>query len=122
MDAKLAILVAVLAGSAPPAAVPIEAKGRVAGKTQRCLPGPRDVIFDVSSSDPSLLLHDDGKGIWVTQVGPGCHLEAGQTVIPDTLASYYCSGDLVRLGGARNLFPASSYCALGNFTPFSAAK
>ena len=130
MKSRLIVLVTALAGScSQPTAEPVappkrisELSGRVAGKTQRCLPGPRNVIFDVSNSDPQLLLHDDGKRIWVSRVGPDCHFESGQTVIPDTLAAYYCSGDLVRVGGATNLFPAGSYCALGSFTPYSTEK
>ncbi|HEX7929297.1 MAG TPA: hypothetical protein VF470_00095 [Sphingomicrobium sp.] len=130
MKARMIMLMAVAAGScSQPSPQPIaapkkiaELSGRTAGKTQRCLPGPRDVIFEVSRSDPSLLLHDDGKRIWVSRAGPDCQFQSGQTVIPDTLAAYYCSGDLVRVGGATNLFPASRYCALGSFTPYAAAK
>jgi hypothetical protein len=96
-----------------------ELAGRTEGKTQRCLPGPRGVLFRVSDSDPNALIFDDGKRIWVSHMAANCQYEPGQTVIPDTLAAYYCSGDMVREGGRVTLAP-SRYCALGSFTPYAA--
>lgn len=103
--------------AAPPQRIP-ELAGRTEGKTQRCLPGPRDVLFRVSDSDPNALIFDDGKRIWVSHMAANCQFEPGQTVIPDTLAAYYCSGDMVREGGRVTLTP-SRYCALGSFTPYA---
>jgi hypothetical protein len=96
-----------------------ELAGRTEGRTQRCLPGPRDVLFRVSDSDPNALIYDDGNRIWVSHMAANCQYQPGQTVIPDTLAAYYCSGDMVREGGRMALMP-SRYCALGPFTPYAA--
>lgn len=128
MKRQLLVLIALAATScsrsAPePVAAPkqkmSELAGRTEGKSQRCLPGPRDVLFRVSDSDPNALVFDDGKTIWVSHMAANCQYEPGRTVIPDTLAAYYCSGDMVREGGRVTLMP-SRYCALGSFTPYAA--
>jgi hypothetical protein len=128
MKQQLSVLIALSAascsGSAPePVAAPpqkvSELAGRTEGKTQRCLPGPRGVLFRVSGSDPNALIFDDGKRIWVSRMAANCQYEPGRTVVPDTLAAYYCSGDMVREGRRVTLTP-SRYCALGSFTSYAA--
>src|SRR4051812_31659305 len=127
MKMELTILIAVLAGSsavsqpAPKVArsnVPEELIGRSAGKTQRCVAFEPGRLFSVSRSDPHLLLYERGKTIWASKLDPTCGFEAGQTVVPDSNASYYCRGDLVRAGERITLEPFGALCAVGDFTAY----
>ena len=129
MKLRIAILIALLSASgagskAPPTEMrPIVAElaGRIAGKPQRCIPGQPGLLFQISGTDPHLLLYDDGKKIWASDLGPNCGFEPGQIVVPDESASYYCHGDQVRAGGRVIIFPGG-HCALGDFTPYSGPK
>jgi hypothetical protein len=127
MKLHIAILAAALTTSGaapPPTAVPptvSELAGRTPGKTQRCVAGQPGLLFRMSESDPHLVLYDDGKKIWASNLGPSCGFEPGQTIVPDASASYYCKGDMVRAGSRITLIPRG-HCALGDFTPYAAAK
>ena len=129
MEMVLALLIAMLAGSsaapqpapkAPHGKVPEELVGRSPGKTQRCVPFEPGRLFNVSRSDPHVLLYEKGKTIWASKLPDNCSFEAGQTVVPDSNASYYCSGDLVRAGERITLEPFGALCAVGEFTAYSA--
>ena len=129
MNLRIAFLTAALAGSCAasqpaPTAVPkgvAELAKRTAGKPQRCVTVEPGLLFRVSDADPRLLLYDDGKTISASVLAPGCGFQAGQSVVPDESASYYCRGDFVRAGSRQTLIPGSR-CALGDFTPYRTVK
>lgn len=118
----------VLAGAAPSPAPDRSAKtvdelsGLSPGKNQRCVSVQPGNFFTTSQSDPHILLYDDGKTVWASRLDQHCGFEPGQTVIPDTSASYYCHGDFVRAGSRVTLLPFGPTCVLGNFTPYRATK
>jgi hypothetical protein len=120
------ILAAAIAGfGAAPQSTPVaagkdvaELAGRTAGKPQRCVSVQPGRLFSVSDSNPNLLLYDDGKTIWVSEVGSSCSFEPGETAIPDESSSYYCHGDFVRPGSRITLLPFGRRCALHEFTPY----
>src|SRR6476659_3476158 len=113
MPTRLAIVIAALAlsGSAPQHPAPnvkrtvAELKGRTRGKPQRCISGQPGLLFYTTDAHPHLLIYDDGKKIWVSNLGPSCGFGPGQTVVPDDSASYYCKGDFVRAGSRIILIP-----------------
>jgi hypothetical protein len=122
MKLSIAILAAALTASAAPVPVTApqaapELAGRTPGKAQRCVTGEAGLLFQVSESDPHLLLYGDGKTIWASRLGPECGFEAGETAMPDETASFYCRGDFVRAGGRVTLIPGRR-CTLGDFTPY----
>ncbi len=129
MKLRAAVLTAALAGSCAasqpaPIAVPkmAELAKRAPGKPQRCVTVEPGFLFRVSDADPHLLLYDDGKTIWASVLAPGCGFEAGQSVIPDESASYYCRGDFVLAGSRETLLPLGRRCVLGDFTPYRSIK
>jgi hypothetical protein len=125
MTPRLAIVFAALAAiAAAPLATPniAELQGRAPGKPQRCVPLAPGQLFSTSESDPHLLLYDDGKTIWASRLDASCGFGPGDSIIPDSPASYYCHGDFVRQGGRVELSPFGARCALGNFTPYRTAK
>lgn len=124
--AILAAALATMSAAPPPAALPAptvvaELTGRTPGKAQRCMSGTPGILFTTSGSDPQLLLFDDGKTIWASNLGPSCGYGPSESVVPDASASYYCKGDFVRAGG-RNVIIPGRRCTLGDFTPWRAAK
>jgi hypothetical protein len=131
MEKRIAIAVAaiVTVSAAPPPRTVVppaqsniaDLQGRVAGKKQRCISAEGDMLFHTSDQAPNLLLWDDGKTLWVSDLGKSCGIEGGESVIPDTRASYYCKGDFVRVGDRISILPGR-HCALGDFTPWRAAK
>jgi hypothetical protein len=122
LSAGLAVFTA--ASSPPPVASQkiTELAGRAPGKPQRCIGGQPGTLFATADSDPHLLLYDDGRTIWTNTLEASCGFEAGQTVIPDESASYYCRGDFVRAGNRITLSPFGQRCSLGNFTPYRSTK
>jgi hypothetical protein len=130
MNLRIAFLTAALAGSCaasqpPSTAVPkqvAELAKRTPGKPQHCVTVEPGLLFRVSDADPHLLLYDDGNTIWASVLAPGCGFEAGQSVIPDESASYYCRGDFVRAGSRQTLLPFGHRCVLGDFTPYRNAR
>ena len=129
MKPGFAILLAAftIVSAAPPPTAPAapglasELTGRTAGKPQRCVSGTPGILFRTSDSDPALLLYDDGKTVWASNLGPTCGYGPSESVVPDASASYYCKGDFVRAGGRNVIIPARR-CTLGDFTPWRAAK
>ena len=125
MKLRASILAAVLAGlsaaPAPLSQVPELAK-RTPGKPQRCISGQSGLLFRTAEADPHLLLYDDGKTIWVSNLDASCGFPPGQTVIPDTFASSYCRGDFVLAGSRETLLPIGRRCVLGDFTPYRSVK
>ena len=130
MKPRIAILAAALACSsaAPPPAARVAPKlvaeltGRSAGKPQRCVSVQPGMLFSTSDQNPHLLLYDDGKTIWASDLGSSCGFGPGDSIIPDSPASYYCHGDFVRQGSRIELSPFGQRCVLGNFTPYRTAK
>ena len=119
----VAMLIALAGAGAAQAPQKIaELEGRAAGKPQRCLPLPPGRLFNTSDSDPHLLLYDDGKTVWASRLATDCRFGPGESIIPDTSASYYCQGDFVRQGNRIELSPFGARCALGKFTPWRTAK
>ena len=124
MKLAFALLAAILAGAAAPQLAPVtggkgppELAGRTPGKKQRCLPAPPNMSFAVSEADPHLLMYDDGKTVWVNNLGPSCGFPDSGFVRPDASASYYCKGDFVRAPGALGVLPGP-HCVLGDFVPY----
>jgi len=127
MTPRLALVVAALAAlaaaPAPPAASKIaELQGRAPGKPQRCVSVTAGQLFSTADSDAHLLLYDDGKTIWASRLDASCSFGTGDSIIPDSPASFYCQGDFVRQGSRIELSPFGRRCALGNFTPYRPAK
>jgi hypothetical protein len=126
MTPRIALTFAALAAiSAAPVPLPkiAELAGRAPGKAQRCVSLPAGRLFSTSDSDPHLLLYDDGKTIWASRLDASCGFGPGQSIIPDSPASYYCHGDFVRQGGGRvELNPFGHRCVLGDFVPYKRAK
>jgi hypothetical protein len=126
MKLPMVILASALASlGAAPQSTPVaadkdvaELAGRTAGKPQRCVSVKPGRLFSTSDSNPNLLLYDDGKTIWVSDVGPNCGFEGGESAIPDESSSYYCQGDFVRPGSRITLLPFGRHCALRDFTPY----
>jgi hypothetical protein len=131
MQKRIAIIVAAISSiAAGPTPLPAPAQpqsqiadlqGRVAGKRQNCVSAQGDMLFHTSDQAPNLLLWDDGKTVWVSDLGKSCGIEGGESVIPDTQASYYCKGDFVRVGDRISILPGR-HCALGDFTPWRTTK
>jgi hypothetical protein len=126
MKLRIALLAAafVCSSAAPPSA-PTASTSKVAelakrtpGKPQRCINGQSGLVFRTADADPHLLLYDDGKTIWASNLGPGCGFEPGQTAVPDATASYYCRGDFVQAGSRETVLPFGRHCVLGEFTPY----
>ena len=127
MNPRIALTFAALAAiSAAPAPLAMpkitELAGRAPGKPQRCVTLSAGQIFSTSNSDPHVLLYDDGKTIWASRLDASCGFGPGESIIPDTSASYYCHGDFVRQGGRIELSPFGARCALGDFVPYRNAK
>jgi hypothetical protein len=99
-----------------------ELAGRTAGKPQRCLGAQSIQLFTTSASDPHVLLYDDGKTIWVSQLDASCEFGPSETIIPTSAEPYYCRGDFVRQGSRVQLNPFGRSCVLGDFTPYRSAK
>lgn len=100
-----------------------ELNGRMAGKPQRCVSVRPGVEFSTSDENPHLLLYDDGKTIWASNLAPGCGFGPSESVIPaGESASFYCKGDFVKAGSRMSVSPFGARCVLGNFTPYRAAK
>ena len=127
----IAIVAAALicASAAPPPTAPVAPKrvaelaGRSAGKPQRCVSVQPGMLFSTSGENPHLLLYDDGKTIWASDLGSGCAFGPGEPVIPaGDPASSYCRGDFVKAGGRIELSPFGERCVLENFTPYRNAK
>lgn len=118
-----AALAAISAAPAPLATTKItELAGRAPGKPQRCVSWSAGRTFSTSDSDPHLLLYDDGKTIWANRLEESCGFGPGESIIPDSSASYYCHGDFVRQGGRIELNPFGARCALRDFVPYRNAK
>jgi hypothetical protein len=120
--AALAVLIAAPSPAPAPSQKVLELAGRAPGKPQRCIGGQPGLLFTTADSDGHLLLYDDGKTIWANSLEASCGFGAGQTVLPDESASYYCRGDFVRAGNRITLSPFGERCPLGNFTPYRSAK
>jgi hypothetical protein len=126
MKMRIALIAAAFAcSSAAPRSPPTasnkqvaELAGRTLGKPQRCINGQSGLVFRTSEADAHLLLYDDGKTIWATNLGPSCGFEPGQTAVPDATASYYCRGDAVQAGSREMVLPFGRHCVLGEFTPY----
>jgi hypothetical protein len=127
MTPRLALTFAALAivSAAPaPLVTPkvAELQGRTPGKPQRCVALPPGQAFSTADSDPLVLLYDDGKTVWASRLDAGCGFGPGESIIPDSPASYYCHGDFIRQGGRIELNPFGARCTLGDFVPYKNAK
>jgi hypothetical protein len=127
MTPRLAILIAAFAAisAAPPpldTTKVAELEGRVPGKPQRCVSLSPGSLFSTADSDPLLLLYDDGKTVWASRLDASCGFGPGESIIPDSPASYYCHGDFVRQGSRIELSPFGARCALGDFVPYRNVK
>ena len=121
MKLAIAIMVGLAASSAAPKVVHgevTELAGRAAGKAQRCIPSEQGRLFTVSTSNSHILLYERGNTIWASRLDASCGFKAGQTVIPDSNAGYYCKGDLVRAGDRITLMPFGELCPLGEFRAY----
>lgn len=131
MNPRIAILAAAFACSsaALPPATPLAAKlvgelsGRAAGKPQRCVSVEPGAEFSTSDENPHLLLYDDGKAIWASDLAVGCGFGPGEAVVPaGESASFYCKGDFVKTGSRISVSPFGGRCVLGSFTPYRATR
>lgn len=94
--------------------------GYSAGESQACIPADRGQNLVIENR--STVVARRGGTIWVNRLGHDCPgFERPATLIVEVHGSQYCRGDRVRgLPAGHSI--TGPFCALGDFTPYRAAK
>ncbi len=126
---SLALPLALLAGCAttpqtaqgPDPKLTAALEGKVAGKSQSCLPLDRAVGSEIFHD---AILYREGRSRFWLADAPGCGSSSGSNdyiLVQNVYGSQLCRGDIIRLVERTGGFTAGA-CSVRSFTPYTKPK